>query len=295
VKPAPVTMLEFALWYASKGRPVLPLFWIECINGKNRCACGNNDCIRSAGKHPYGRLVRHGVADATTNIERIKGYWHWVPQANIGMSTEDLVVLDIDPRHGGDETLRALEAEHGPLPHGPRSLTGGGGEHIPFLAPVGIAITNKAHSLGPGVDIKTAGGYIVVPPSLHLSGRRYCWSVDHHPNDVRTPPLPDWIAEALKPEPIPVVQLETVRPASERQAERQLNGIIRTIATAREGERDNTAFWGACRLMERVEQGVLDFNDAVEITIEAATRTGLSRREARRAAFSAAKTVRSGK
>ncbi|MGW8788834.1 primase C-terminal domain-containing protein, partial [Heyndrickxia sporothermodurans] len=51
--------------------------------------------------------------------------------------------------------------------------------------------------LAPGLDVKSAGGYVVAPPSLHASGRRYAWSVDHHPDDVAPAAMPEWLVEAL--------------------------------------------------------------------------------------------------
>ena len=77
-----------------------------------------------------------------------------------------------------------------------RVLTGGGGEHVYFAAG-GIEIRNSAGRLGPGLDIRGVGGYVVAPPSLHISGRRYAWSVDHHPDDVQLAPMPDWLTALL--------------------------------------------------------------------------------------------------
>jgi putative DNA primase/helicase len=124
---------------------------------------------------------------------------------NIGLVTgtpSGLVAIDIDPKHGGDETLAALEAEHGELPLTWRFLTGGGGEHILFAHPGGhvpcsCGNAEKPGKLGPGVDVKADGGYIVAPPSEHLSGRRYAISVDHHPEDISAAALPAWIIEKL--------------------------------------------------------------------------------------------------
>jgi Bifunctional DNA primase/polymerase, N-terminal len=113
------------------------------------------------------------------------------------------VVVDIDPRHGGDESFRELERKHGEMPLTWRSLTGGGGEHVIFTCPDGIEISNvvaeqaKDPPLGAGIDIRARGGYIVAPPSRHISGRSYAWSVDHHPQDVQLAPAPDWLIERL--------------------------------------------------------------------------------------------------
>jgi putative DNA primase/helicase len=107
-----------------------------------------------------------------------------------------LVVVDVDPRHSGDETLAQLEAEHGPIPPTWRFLTGGGGEHILFQHPGGH-VKSSANALGPGIDVRADGGYIIAPPSTHISGRRYEISVDHHPEDVALASLPDWLLRKL--------------------------------------------------------------------------------------------------
>ena len=84
-----------------------------------------------------------------------------------------------------------------------RTLTGGGGEHIIFSCPDGISIKNYSRTpgsvppLGPGIDIRARGGYIVAPPSRHINGRRYEFSVDHHPQDTPLALLPDWLVERL--------------------------------------------------------------------------------------------------
>jgi hypothetical protein len=190
-------MLESALWIARRGLPVFPLNWIVKRNDKLSCSCGKNDC-RDQGKHPYGLLAPHGLTDATTGQNRIQVCWTRAPHANIGVATGDIIVLDVDPRHHGDESLRALERKYGEIERTPRSLTGGGGEHIFFKSPADVVIKNSASKLGPGIDVRGVGGYIVGPPSRHLSGRRYCWSVDHHPDDVDFAPVPDWIVAALR-------------------------------------------------------------------------------------------------
>jgi Bifunctional DNA primase/polymerase, N-terminal len=96
------------------------------------------------GKVPAIRGGR-GYLDATTNAQTITSFWTRYPSANIGVSCigSGFVALDVDPRHGGDETLTELERRHGPLPHTVRQVTGGGGQHILFfflarLAAVGV-------------------------------------------------------------------------------------------------------------------------------------------------------------
>ncbi len=116
------------------------------------------------------------------------------PRANVGIVTGEgsgLVVLDIDPRHGGDASLAALEQRHGPLPATVVALTGGGGRHVYFGHP-GETMRNKV-GLAPGIDLRGDGGLVVAPPSYHPSGRRYAWQPGHHPDDMPLAPLPAWL------------------------------------------------------------------------------------------------------
>ncbi|MGQ9552978.1 MAG: bifunctional DNA primase/polymerase, partial [Anaerolineae bacterium] len=107
-------MLSAALAYARRGWPVFP--------------------CRPKGKEP---LSEHGFKDAATNPATIKAWWSKWPSANIGIPTgaATFVALDVDLRHGGDETLHALDKEHGPLPPTAHVLTGGGGDHFYFRHP----------------------------------------------------------------------------------------------------------------------------------------------------------------
>lgn len=182
------SLSEAALKYASRGWHVLPLHWP--VNG--HCSCGNLECSSQA-KHP---LTQHGLTDASINPKTIQEWWAKWPEANIGIRTgaiSGLVVLDIDPRHDGDESLIALETKHGELPHTVESLTGGGGRHIFFQHPGGN-FSNKVKLFDlSGIDIRGDGGYIVAPPSLHISGRGYVWEVLSHPDDIPIESFPSWL------------------------------------------------------------------------------------------------------
>ena len=72
-----------------------------------------------------------------------------------------LVVLDVDPRHGCEESLKNLEREHGPLPRTLEAMTGGGGRHIYFAHPGG-SVRNRV-GITPGIDLRGDGGCIVAP------------------------------------------------------------------------------------------------------------------------------------
>jgi len=195
-------VLPTALAFAKRGIASLPLHY-PVGTDTLVCSCGRL-CGRDAAKHPYGKLAPKGPHSATTDTGILK---HWfgyvVPEANLGVHCERLVVLDIDPRHDGDQSLAELEHEC-ELPHTWRVITGSGGQHIYFAAPDGISIKNYSYKpdeppgpLGVGIDIRARGGYVVAPLSRHINGRRYEWSVDHHPADTALAPLPEWLAERL--------------------------------------------------------------------------------------------------
>jgi hypothetical protein len=71
------------------------------------------------------------------------------------------------------------------------------------------------------------------------------------------------------------------------QAQRKVDGIIRAMVEAPPGQRNALAFWGALRFAEMVSQSLLSRADAIELVVEAASRTGLPRHEARNTAHSA--------
>jgi hypothetical protein len=169
-------MVDQALAIANRGWRVLPL----------------------AGKVP---ILKEWPTLATTNHETIRAWWTKYPTANIGIATgkeSNLFVLDVDPAKGGDESLRALEAQFGALPQTIEVVTGGGGRHIYFAHP-GLPIGNSASQLGPGLDIKTDGGQVVAPPSIHPDTHRfYAWEASHHPDDGIVPAeAPPWLLQAL--------------------------------------------------------------------------------------------------
>src|SRR5262245_26977213 len=199
--------LPSALAWIGRGHGVFPLHWPVEHNGQTACSCGRL-CGKAAAKHPVARYAPHGHLSATLETGIAKLWFGLrVPEANLGVSTENLVVIDSDPRHGGDESLRKLEAEHGELPLTWKSLTGGGGTHDVYKAPDNVAIASfnaeleikwgRDPPLGPGLDVRARGGYIVAPPSRHISGGAYCWSVDNHPAETPLAVAPDWLVEKL--------------------------------------------------------------------------------------------------
>ncbi|HEV7686449.1 MAG TPA: bifunctional DNA primase/polymerase, partial [Acidimicrobiia bacterium] len=112
------------------------------------CTCRRPDC-GSPAKHPR---VAGGLTVASRDPHALRRWWDRWPTANVAVRTgavSGLVVLDLDPDHGGDTTLEALLAEHGPLPHGLVVRTGSGGRHFYFAHPGGVVRNDTGRLLGP--------------------------------------------------------------------------------------------------------------------------------------------------
>ena len=128
------------------------------------------------------------------------------PDASIAFVTGSLsgiVVLDIDPAAGGNESMNGLVIEFGRLPETPAVITGGGGYHYYFKLPPG-GLRNSAGKLGDGIDIRGDGGYVIAPPSIHPSGKPYRWAKGKSPDDVPLAPMPEWLVTKLsEPEDSP--------------------------------------------------------------------------------------------
>jgi hypothetical protein len=140
-----------------------------------------------------------GCLDATRDPAIITGWWERWPSCNIGLATgtrSGIYVVDVDGNKGGAETMRRLVEEHGRIPDTLRSRTGSGW-HLFFRLPP-TPVRQGANVLGPGVDTRSTGGYVVAPPSVHPSGARYRWITD-----ARPAPMPGWLALLCAPPPAP--------------------------------------------------------------------------------------------
>ena len=152
-----MTNLEHALAYAARGWRVIP--------------------IPPGHKHPKGYANWQTVG--TTDTDTITAWWTATPDHGIGILTgpeSGIFVLDVDVADGkaGDDTLHDLERTHGALPATFTVQTGSGGRHHYFAWPDGADIRNSASgALGPGLDIRGAGGFVVAPPTIHPNGRPY--------------------------------------------------------------------------------------------------------------------------
>ena len=199
--PQPET-LRTALKLATAGIYVLPVWG---ISADGSCSCGADDC-KHAGKHPNGQLAAQGVHSASTDADAVRDWFSSDPGANLGIATGHrlqtggyLVALDIDPARGGMESLAALEADRGALSRDASTITGGGGLHIFLETP--SPLRQSHDQLGVGLELKSGGGYVVAPPSLHCSGSRYRFAAGIVPLHCGTAPdAPAWLADVAQSE-----------------------------------------------------------------------------------------------
>jgi putative DNA primase/helicase len=167
--------LEWALRYVARGWAVLPNYTVDA---DGVCTCSKREQCPNPGKHPR---LDVGVKGSSTQPATIRRWLErqWPGRCNLGIATgqvSGLVVIDVDPRHGGLKTLAALERELGPLPTDtPRVRTGSGGLHVYLAYPTdGSSIRNSEGLLGPGIDVRGDGGYVLCPPSRTNKGL-YQW------------------------------------------------------------------------------------------------------------------------
>lgn len=221
----PNPLLDMALTYADLGWEVFPTH-----NGPG-CSCWRGDACQNQAKHPR---TRNGVKDATTNMDQIELWWANFPQANIGIRMgSELLVLDFD----GDEGSEILHAWSKPAVvvmdydvadngfETPRVVTGNG-THLYFRAPTQAKVRAQIGVM-PGVDIRVGDSYVIAPPSVHASGKRYEWEVDH------SPVIDMDLAE------VPAVVMEVIAEAGSREKPRVPKRI-------RKGKRNDLYYRLAC-------------------------------------------------
>jgi hypothetical protein len=179
----------------------------------------------------------HGVKDATTNLDTIREWWQAVPDYNVAVATgspSSIFVVDLDSLDAEAE-LRGLELKHGNLPCSVEVITARG-RHIYFKMPAS-SVRNSAGKIAPGIDVRGEGGYVLVPPSIHPSGRPYCWSVD----TVSTfADPPEWLLAKIAAAPNDIVA--ATPPSGWRELVK--NGVL-------QGQRDCTITRLAGHLLRR--------------------------------------------
>ncbi len=225
-------------------------------------------------------LIPNGHKAASIDHNIVAGWWDSWPNALPGVPAGNtFVVLDVDLQHR--EAQEWYDDNRAALPLTRMHTTRSGGCHLLFQPNESFKCTaSKIHR---HVDTRGRGGYVAWWPALG-------YEVKHATVLAR---VPDWLVRRLQFESVPPkTPLFDRSNITSEAADRQLDGIIRTIARGPEGERNNLSFWGGCRLAELVAAGVLSRDFAIGLGIEAATRNGLSRCEATRTIQSAFKVSR---
>ena len=256
----PVDVVTVALRLAAAGWPVFP-----CVPGEKR------------------PLTSHGLLDATTDAEQIRAWWRRAPTANLAVptGTTSVDVLDVDVRADGTGFPAFNRLKRSGLLAGYSHViaTPSGGLHVYFRGTAQPSSRLPAHHL----DLKAAGGYVLVPPSV-VAGRRYdlIRGTSHQDRVGRL----DWPAvRALLDPPAPT----TPTPSHRRTASSSDRGGIETLARwvegLPEGRRNAGTYWAACRA---IEQGA----DDLAPIVHAAVRAGLPAQEASRTVQSATQRLR---
>jgi putative DNA primase/helicase len=215
------------LEYVARGWSIFPC---HSVNG-DRCTCGKYPCGNgngNAGKHPR---TLHGVKDATVDpitVQRWQEmYGHDVNWAVATGAVSEIVVVDVDARTGGIESLATWTGENHVAAPTLTAITGGGGFHHFFKYPHdGVVLANRTGFLQ-GVDFKSDGGYVILAPGRHVSGGQYAW----RDGNVEIAQAPDPLIELVRSGAQASVQIDTAN-----------------ITRIPMGERNDTLFRIACRL-----------------------------------------------
>ncbi len=285
------SLAEAAIAYAARGLRVFPLHGIvaDSRTKELRCTCAKGSSCARPGKHPLGRLARHGSTDATENSIVVAEWWQKAPYANVGIATgtpvgregSHLGVVDIDPDHGGNHTLRALvgstpEAndEWRAMRGAPAVRTGSGGAHFYVVSDQRSNFAGAVGTDRAGVDFRGSGGYVVAPPSRHISGHHYRWvtPLDMAELPSLPSPLDAWLSLPINSAPSAgdartrsYVQ-EVADPVLRRRLGAYRDAVVADvtslIATAPNGRQHAALFSGSCRLFDLARAGLIAHADA---------------------------------
>lgn len=239
-------LLGAALVYAAREFRVFP---VHSIPADGICSCGDKDCP-SPGKHPR---IGDWPGKATTDEQTIREWWAKWPDANIGLVTQGLLVVD---RDGEGNEWPGDEKKQKDLEAAPTSKTPHGGRHYIFRQPPGKSLRNSVSKLGPKVDIRADAGYVLVFPSS-LKGNEYSWVERHGLPAFReeVPEAPAWLVEAVESvanPPAPPAAAPALAPLSlppSDDIERRAIAYLNVLPLAVSGEGGHGKTFAAARVV----------------------------------------------
>ncbi len=201
----------------------------------------------------------HGCLDATSDPDVARARWAKTPRANIGAATghkSNLWVLDIDPRHGGDEALVGLKAVHAPMPLTIEASTPSGGRHLYWRWNAeGPEIRCSAGRVGPGLDVRGESGSIVLPPSVLADGRGYRWVKN---GATGFADAPEWLVNsALPPPPPPRPAPKPLNGDVDRYCAAAITSELRLLEEAGDGQRNEQLNRSAFAVAQFVAAGAV--------------------------------------
>jgi hypothetical protein len=180
-----------------------------------------------------------GFHDASREPAVIEKWWRQWPDALVGMPTgpaSGLVVLDIDikdDRTNGFDSVADLGHR---LPDTPMVHTASGGLHVYFKNPTDRELRCSAGLIGPGLDVRGAGGYVIIPSE----GSGYSWDPLLNFDTVEPVASPAWLWSP--PRASRLISPRLIRPVSglSAYAEAAIDGACNTIVQAGRGEQERT-------------------------------------------------------
>jgi hypothetical protein len=198
----------------------------------------------------------HGWRDATSDLVTLDKLFLAREHTGVGIATGQKSgwVLDVDGP-AGLQSIRDLISQHGSLPRGPVCLTGGGGWHLWFAWSDGCQQIRNRVAFAAGLDVRTTGGGVVAPPSIHPdTQRRYEWRVGQSVYDLEMPAAPDWLLSTIigsykATAPLPQRDAVTV---TDRYAEGALVSAVQRIVTACNGQQRRTLYTEALSIGARI-------------------------------------------
>ena len=276
-------LLTAALQAAGHGWPVFVL-------GRSKRPVANCEPCRQAegtGHDPAscGHLTCHGFYAATTDPARVAAIVAAVPRGQLAVRTgavSGLVVVDVDPAHGGDSSLSDLMAA-GLVPRTLHVHTGSGGLHLYYRHP-GQHIPSRPMPNRAGIDIKADGGYVVLPPSIHhRTHRPYQWGT----TATDLVEMPAALITACLPPPAaatpPAGHAPTRQGGGISHPDKLLAAHLDAVRRATEGHRRTTLYGAARGVARMVAAGAIDHRDAVAALTDVGHQADQSDREIRAA------------